>query len=278
MNLPKRLASVFAIALMATVGCAEVPQSAGFASSELPNGGATSQQGVTVETRFVLSGLEGVQSEVALDELFVNVGQVVLDPSDGDGVAFASGRPFGLSFDVARGAVELDGPTLELPYGGHFFVSVQLEPGAVQVSDDKGDDSDGSLVARGHYYTAAEIEADEPSPLPWEPKGGQWSRNLTEHVEFVYESHSVARIQLGEVRLTGTGDYELVLDVRVGSWLEDDVFPRVLEERERRTEEGDVPTSLGDTDGVTDVEAVLDEGGEGLEGLVGDMGVGARRH
>lgn len=276
-KLLRKSAIIIATAVASMTGCAELPQSAGFESSAHGADDSTVRQGVTVQTRFALSGLENVQSEVMLDQLFVNVGSVVLDPTDG-GIAFTSGEPFGLSFDVARGTTILDGPALELPYGGDFFVSVQLEPGAVQLSDDKADDSDGSLVARGHYYATADIQADEPSPLPWEPKGREWSRNLTEHVDFVYESHSVARIQLGEVRLTGTGDYELMLDVRVGSWLEEDVFPRVLEERERRTETGDVPTSLEGAEDVADAEAVFDEGGEGLEGLVGDMGVGARRH
>jgi hypothetical protein len=232
---------------------------------------------VTVHTRFVLSGMDEVESDLMLDELFVNVGSLVLEPSVGDGVAFASREPFELDFDVAQGQVDLQGPDLQLPYGGEFFVSVQLEPGATEVSADKAAGDTGSLVARGHYYVEADVDADEPSPLPWEPKGMQRSRSFAQYVDFVYQSNSVVRIQLGEVNLTASGDYELLLDVRVGAWLEDDVFPLVLDERERRENAGDAaPTSLYDPDDVTATDAVIDEGGEGLEGLVGDMGVGAR--
>ena len=274
-----RKVSVLIAATALFAGCAEVPQTAGFTTSgDGTVSGSVSQNAVTVQTRFVLSGMDEVQSELMLDELFVNVGSLVLDPSDGDGIAFASREPFELQFDVARGEIDLRGPDLELPYGGDFFVSVQLEPGAVEVDANKDHEEEGSLVARGHYYVEADINADEPSPLPWEPKGMQRSRSLTQHVDFVYRSDSVARIQLGEVSLTESGDYELLLDVRVASWLEQDVFPRVLDERERRESVGDdVPTSLDGTDDVASVDSVLDEGGEGLEGLVGDMGVGARQ-
>ncbi len=258
------------------MGCAELPETAGYGTDDSAAENGTDVQAVTVQTRFVLSGHDNVESELMLDQLFVNVGSLVLDPADGESIAFASRDPFELNFDVARGDVDLMGPELQLPYGGDFFVSVQLEPTATEIDSDKADDDEGSLVARGHYWFDVDVVADEPSPLPWEPKGSRRSHNLTQHVDFIYQSNSVARIQLGEVSLTDSGEYELLLNVRVDDWLEHDVFPRVLDERERRDGEGNIPTRLEGTDDVDLDEAVLDEGGEGLEGLVGDMGVGAR--
>lgn len=275
MTISRKLGIALGTSLLA-MGCAEVPETVGHSPSESSTEDVTAVQAVTVQTRFVLSGHDNVESDLMLDELFVNVGSLVLDPADGESIAFASRDPFELSFNVANGDIDLLGPELQLPYGGDFFVSVQLEPSATEVSANKAADDDGSLVARGHYYFEAEVVADEPSPLPWEPKGSRRSANLTQHVDFVYQSNSVARIQLGEVSLTDSGEYELLLNVRVGDWLEDDIFPRVLDERERRDSRGDVPTRLEGTDDVDLEEAVLDEGGEGLEGLVGDMGVGAR--
>ncbi|MFT6395924.1 MAG: hypothetical protein ACJAYU_000666 [Bradymonadia bacterium] len=275
MNISRKVGIALGVSLLA-MGCAELPETSGLSAAESQSERTTAQQPVTVQTRFVLSGHDNVDSELMLDQLFVNVGSLVLDPADGDGIAFTSHDPFELNFDVASGSVDLMGPELQLPYGGDFFVSVQLEPSATEVGSNKAYEDDGSLVAYGHYYVEPGMVADEPSPLPWEPKGVRRSYNVTQHVDFVYQSNSVARIQLGEVSLTDSGDYELLLNVRVGEWLEDDVFPRVLDEQERRDSRGDVPTRLEGTGDVDLDEAVLDEGGEGLEGLVGDMGVGAR--
>lgn len=266
----------------ALAGCAEVPPTgAGGTQFELPGDRsvAVATQGVTVRTRFVLVGHDALGTDdAALDDLFVNLGAIFLDPSDDSSVAYSSRDPFALQFDVASGQTDVFGPELVLPTAGDFFVSVQVEPGDVLVSGDKGASGSDSVVARGRYLERSDVDlaADEPSPLPWQPKDMQTRRSIVHTVDFTYRSDAVARIQLGEVALRERGTYELVLTIDVTDWLREDVLPAVRDYHSAVAvaRSADVRARLDDE---LDLDASVDDPGAGVHGLIGGIGVGARR-
>lgn len=270
-----------------TMGCAEVPPLTADSGSQFVAPGmddlVRTDQAVTLRTRFVLAGVETVdptstEDVVALSQLFVNVGAIFLDPADDSSVAFSSRNPFELNFDAAAGTTDIYGPELQLPVAGDFFVSIQVEPNDVVVSDDKADDAGHSLVVHGEYTERSEVDlaGDEPSPLPWEPKDMQSRRSLAETHDFTYRSSAVARIQLGEIQLREKGAYELVLTVNVADWLRDDVLPAVRVHVETAGDDAEVPERFDEA--VDFVESVVDDEGAGVHSLVGDIGIGTRQY
>lgn len=279
----RHLAIAALVASAALAACAETPAPVAEDSQFGPHDVrdiAQAEHGVTVRTRFILTGVRQLRDErgaelMALDDLYVNVGALFLDPADQSSVAFSSREPFDLSFDVSAGQTDIHGPEFELPFAGDFFVSMQVEPGGVLVGDDKADDDGGSLVVRGRYFDEIidAVRADEPSPLPWDPKDVR----ATDAVAFTYRSDAVARMQLGEVHLREKGTYELVLTVNVEDWLRDDVLPAVRAHRASITDdEGAAPARFEDDE--LDVDTVLDEAGSGVESLVGGIDIGTRRY
>lgn len=263
------------------VGCAEVP--VGDVNSQFVDPGSreaeTAAQGVTLRTRFELQGFEDVEDAYALDALAIHIGAIFLDPSDAGTTSFSNRTPFTLEFDPAAGRTSIAGPDLALPYSGDFFVAVQLEPADVSLRDSKIVVATSSVVATGTYAQSLTVDlaADEPSPLPWEPKSTD--RELHQQLPFTYRTNAVARLQLGEVQLREKGVYELVLTVNVADWLRDDVLP-VVQASIETDDEGRVPQRYdagGQAVEDANVEGVLDDEGSVARALVGDMGIGTRR-
>ncbi len=254
--------------------CAEVP-AVGEGNSQFTDSTEfeTAQQGVRLQTRFVLVGVDGVQADFGLEHLAIHVGALLLDPSDGGDTSFASREPFELAFNVAAGRTDIQGPEIVLPFAGDFFVSMQVEPASISNTDSKELDADNSVVAHGYcgHGEDSGVDADEPSPLPWEPKS---TDNLR---AFTYRSDRVARIQLGEVQLREDGAYELLLTVNVSDWLREQVLPVV--EEQARVADAAAPDANDDEPDVENaaVETVLDVDGASTRSLIGDIGLGTRR-
>lgn len=263
------------------VGCAEVP--IGDVNSQFVDPGSreaeTAAQGVTLRTRFELQGFDDVSEAYALDALAIHVGAIFLDPSDAGTTSFSNRTPFTLDFDPSEGRTSIAGPDLTLPYSGDFFVAVQLEPADVGSADSKIDVSSNSVVATGTFSQTLTVDlaADEPSPLPWDPKST--NRELNQQLPFTYRTNAVARLQLGEVQLREKGVYELVLTVNVADWLRDDVLP-VVQASIVTDDDERVPQRYDAGDQAVDdahVDGVLDDEGSVARALVGDMGIGTRR-
>ena len=242
----------------------------------------TSEQGITVRTTFNVEGLDA-ESAVEVDSLFLNVGAIFLEPIDEDrnSYTFANREPFELDFALNDGVASLSGPEMQLPFGGDFAVAVQLEPAGGEgpekdfVADRLSLSVEGSWT---HIMHVGGLDASEPSPLPWREAEETDAKALDdivllESVPFAYQSDRAARIYLDDVSLADDGSYELVMTVRLGDWVYDTVIPAL----EQQVANPDLMTiELIDTEGVQ-LEAVLDEQGLGVEGLVGDMGVRAEQ-
>ncbi len=242
----------------------------------------TRSEGVVVTTRFVVDGIDELDHDVALERLYLHVGAVFLEPVAGSdaAVSFTNREPFALDFDVEAGEVELFGPEMVLPFGGDFAVSVQIEPGDVTFEDDKSLPGLTSLEASGHWYettvVADGLDTDEPSPLPWTPKGLSPHRTIAEPIDFVYRSSEVTRMQVGEVRLADDGEYELTLTLRVDGWLRGDLLPALRTHAADSRDRPDVANRFEGTE--VDVDGALSDEDVGLDGLVGDMDLSAQAY
>jgi hypothetical protein len=272
---------MMALALGST-GCVEQGPVSPFYPDDPTGATATRTQDatVTVRTRFVVAGADRVDSEVALDRLYLHVGSLLLEPiEETPGVSFASREPFALDFDLANGQTVLAGPVMTLPYGGDFAVLVQVEPREVERDDAKEAAPSSSVEVDGRWYYTDIVDgvaprSDEPSPLPWR-QGAEKSadgRAYTQELDFVYRAADVARIQLAEIEMNEAGDYDLTLTLRVDAWLERDVLPALADlvvphpDRPFDVPDFDDPAEEGEP-----LEPILDSDRVALEGLVGDI-------
>lgn len=239
------------------------------------------EQGVHVRTRFVIADIDAIPENVALSGLTLNVGAVFLEPigSSQRDVTFANRTPVTLDFDIEHGRLALSGPSLYLPWGGDFAVSVQVEPADTLVDDRKDGHASSSVVATGVWtqrHTVTDVVADEPSPLPWRQKERlQRPVEIVSPVDFAFRSDSVVRIQLAEVSLAENGDYELTLSLRLADWLRESVVPALEVEAERTIEPFAEFDSLRAIS--VDVDNDVESEAYGIEALVGDIDVHASR-
>jgi len=235
-----------------------------------------------LRTHFAIDGYEAAADQVVLERLYLHVGAIFLESTDGgaDAVAFANRQPFELDFDVASGVTQIAGPDLLLPYGGSFHVSVQVEPSPSLISATKADaDSGASAVAEGLWFpsdmTARDTSpyADEPSPLPWRPKHGMDDADFA-GIDFSYRSEGAIRIHLATISLDNEGDYELALNLHLEEWISHAVLPALvdsLDERRRPDASSFADTLISFNEPVD----TRDDGG--LAGLLADIGVTTRR-
>lgn len=232
--------------------------------------GAQASAPLVVQTQFVLGDVDGFD-DLELDEISVNIGAIFLDPVDG-AVAFSTRTPLHVHLDLAAGERTFAGPSLALPFGGDFGVSVQVEP--PEITDGKALSARDSLVVSGRYLAIDEPDLDEPSPLPWRPKNLQTSTSIERSVPFTYRSGAVARLAVGEVALDDAGSYVLTLRVDLEGWIRDELVPS-LDAASDDHSRPVVTARLPDDSGVAELQ-VLEDHGSGLEGLIGDIDVGAQ--
>lgn len=241
----------------------------------------TTEHSVQVRTRFVVTDLDQLPADIDLSRLTVNVGAIFLEPigdSERD-VSFANRTPVTLDFALADGDFALPGPALELPWGGEFAVSVQVELTNTELDDDKAAAGTSSVAVTGTWtqrHVVTDIVADEPSPLPWREKSRLLDPiEIATPVEFEFRSQSVVRIQLAEVSLADDGDYELTLSIRLADWVRESVVPALEVEADRHLENVHAFDAIPMLD--VDVDNAVEADAYGIEGLVGDIDVHASR-
>lgn len=262
------------IALGLLVGCAD-EQGMPTVDPRTTSDVVTSEQPVRVSLRFHLEGVDDVDA-VALSDVFLNVGAVLLEPiDDTSGSAYASRQPFGLAFAPAHGVLDLDGPSLELPAGGAFAVSILIEPGERALYEPKDGDDAISVGLDGEFLTTTDPHADEPSPLPWRPKafGLPLDSDRERWQAFSFRSDDAMRMQVADVRLEQGDEYVLHVSVRLGDWLRESVLPVLTASSDNAVV--DTPAADVDEDEITVVDGTLAEDVE-LDGLLGDIDIWAR--
>jgi hypothetical protein len=265
------LVGLAALAAAPLAGCDDVT-AAPEVTTEQPGETVAVRQPVTVRTVFVADGL-AASSDVEVERFFLRVGTLALEPLDPDAsTSFASVTPLLLTFSPSEGILELSGPTLQLSHGGRFALTLQAEPKEV-ASSSKASDS-GSMEVSGSWARTILVSGPErePSPLPWRPKASLPFHTETVETPFRYHSDEVARIQLGEVEFSGEGEFELRMTIDFSSWVRETVVPALRDSAQP------VIRAVDGTVDDTSAEPVdsFDREGEGLERLIGTIGVRAR--
>lgn len=284
------------VALLGLVGACAIEELPVASSEEA--GVEVVDQPVVVQPVFVVSGLDELPADVRIDELHLGVGAIFLDRVDtsDDGVAFANQTPFSLHFDIRDGELEAYAPTMTLPRGGRYQISVQVEPQHLlgvdidqAVRQMASDASEASLLVTGTYIkTRYEAEEDEhgeirgrdkdneaePAPLPWVPNGtddvGRLLRDV-ERIPFTYSSQRTLRFILDEIDLRGGEENDLILELRLGPWVEEAVKPAIselLETDEASRFNGEEVENIN-----IYVEEDLGELEDGIGGLIGAIDV-----
>jgi len=244
------------------------------------------EQPVIIEPVFIIDGLDDLPAGLVIDEVHLGIGAIFLELIEGDetGIAFANRDPFHVFFDL--GASDTAGaPTMTLPQGGRYLVSVQVEPqmldgGAVEptrTASVNTDPVEGSFAASGMIYQTEIVMDDptveEPIPLPWYPEANSVSglrANVT-GVPFEYVSSRTVRFVLDEVTLEGGTSHRLMLHIDLGNWVRDTIHPVLAEAMGTDMVDG---STIGTQ--TIDVSAALDGLDDDLDSLLGDIDVEVR--
>ncbi|MBN1946246.1 MAG: hypothetical protein JW797_11255 [Bradymonadales bacterium] len=263
-------------------------------SQEAPGNIPLGEQTVALQSVFVLAELDRLPPEVHLEDLYLGVGAIFFEPTDGSdaGFAYANRDPFALHFQIDQGEIRAVAPTIILPEGGEFQISVQLEPqrllaqhpgSALYSAPEETDEV--SLVLTGTYEKPGRLPKDplvatEPAPLPWRPQPNE-SRDLQsesksaepEEIPFIYVSDRSVRFVLGEVDLESGSAVELVMQVPFGLWVEENLSPAL----DRALDSGSPEERVsGDLNSEIDLDLsrwLEGPDDDGLDGLIGGIQV-----
>lgn len=248
----------------------------------------TSSASLTVTPTFRVLGADSVGDEVFLQDLYLGVGEIRLEPlGETEEVVYVTRSPLHLHFDLAADQWELEGLPLQLPHGGEYLISIELTPpGEGELTSRHSVRLDG-LFAR-HAAMPVEMgvnSANEPMPLPWRNPEDDEDKNadcttsspLTRRVEWVpwmYATQRPVHILLNDVHFSDTeSDQNLVISLDLSSWLEEAFAPIQVAVESVEGEKLD-PTSGSDSSAAERVEPVdvsrdLDRLGAGVEELDG---------
>lgn len=225
------------------------------------------EHGVRVRTQFEITDLDQLPEDIDLSQLMINLGAIFLEPiRDGDrGIAFANRTPVTLDFSFIGGDFVLPGPVLDLPWGGEFAVSAQIEP----INTANG----ASIVTTGTWtkqHIIANIADNESFPI---------THNNFLHlldpieiaipIEFEFLSSSVVKIQLAEVSLTDDGECELTFSIRLADWIRESVVPLLESEVGSGPYSIDAPNVIP----ILDVVDIVNTNVYDIENLIGDTNV-----
>jgi hypothetical protein len=231
---------------------------------------------VELALRFELEDLGAIADTVAVERVELGVGAVFLEPIDGaSSASFASREPFALVFDAAAGSLEVDGPSIVLPEGGTYAVSILVEPGATAFEADDKDGQGRISVGVDGRLRSGSVIADEPTPLPWRPKSIDRLAVEDQWRPFAFRSDDAMRIQLAEVTLDDAGHYELRVSIRLSGWLVENLLPAVSALLTTTPAVAESEQGASDEPPVAIVDDELAETVE-IDALLGDIGVTAR--
>lgn len=184
---------------------------------------------------FRVVGVENIRDEVFLQDLFLGIGEVRLEPLEEayQGLVYATSVPMRLHFDLASGQWTVAGPRVMLPHSGEFRVSIRFQPVDVEHEDASRAVTSSSmrvdgLMARvdGVPDVTEKTAAGEPVPLPWRPgKDGDAKSAPVVWVPWTYSSQAMNIVTLNDVSFNDEREQRLVIAFDLAAWLEDAFRP-----------------------------------------------------
>ncbi len=257
-----------ALLSLSAVACEEEVQEVGGAED-------SAQNSLLVTPEFRIEGLEKVRGELLLQDLYLSVGEIRLEPLDPEheGLVYVTRASFSLHFDLLRGEWVVSGAPIALPHPGKYLISITLESidGA---ESGAGLDSKSmvlhGLMARTRGQNAVDTDktsAGEPVPLPWRVMGGGDESEGAAPIAWVPWTYSSARTSfmiLNDVNFMDEEDQRLVITFDISEWVEEAIAPIADAVKAYDLEEIDADRSTLDMDSV-DVSDTVDRVGDGLE-------------
>lgn len=244
-------------------------------------GGETQEGGLVVTPEFAITGVEDLAEDVFLQELYLGVGQIELEPLDvAQDVVYVTRQPVFLLFNVAEGELQVAGDQITLPHAGSYKVSIRLEPVDVDnpdLSHLTGTSMEvNGLVARFDEGARGPgfVASGEPTPLPLREAAEGKVGGPVHWVPWTYRSHRSALVQLDEVRFESLAEQRLVITFDLRSWIEDAIAPITKAVIELEDAEGLNPNAQQPEDGPDnrlDVTDDIDGDGTGIEELTGTI-------
>lgn len=222
------LAAGLLLGLSFTGGCAD----------EGPERLDAEEQALHITPRVEITGLQELDPAIFLQDLYMGVGEIRLEPlsDDLDEIVYVTRTPLFFHFDLASGQYTLEGAPITLPHGGEYMISIHLEPIKDGLEDEgwfgKSIRIDG-LIA--HTSTSDDDDnergnsskSNEPMPLPWLTDGEDPNPGIktTEWVPWTFYTHGTADLTLNTVRFSDTSDQSLVISIDMLHWLDDVIVP-----------------------------------------------------
>jgi len=235
--------------------------------------------GLTVTPEFRVMGLDAAGDEVYLQDLFLGVGEIRLEPlGDADGVIYVTRAPLFLHFDLAAGEWDLQGTPLTLPHGGEYLISIRLEPLGSNVSEESCAHSvrmNGLLARQAASDGVVGVNsADEPMPVPWRLHGeGSDGPRMDKRVDWVAWTYATERplaVLLNDVQFSDSEEEQsLVITFDLSGWLEEAFQPIQVAVEATEGEALEPTGDRGTRVEAVDVSEDLDDFGAGVEELSG---------
>jgi hypothetical protein len=239
----------------------------------------TEQGGLVITPEFAITGVEDIADDVFLQELYLGVGQIELEPLDhAQDVVYVTREPVFLLFNVAEGELQVAGDQITLPHAGAYKVSIRLEPVDVN-NHDLSHLTGTSMQVNGlvAQFNAPDgrgfVASGEPTPLPLRESAESRVGGPVQWVPWTYRSQRSALVQLDEVRFDSLDEQRLVITFDLRSWLTDAIAPitqAVIEGSagEELEQGNDQQQDIGNR---VDVSDNVDGRGTGIEELTGSI-------
>ncbi len=267
----RMVSALFAASLVmaAMVGCADDKE-------RVPADSSAIEAGLVVTPEFAISGVGELPDDVFIEDLFLGIGQIELEPLDGDrDIVYVSRDSVFLAFDVGSGQLSVVGEPMTLPHAGNFQISIPLQP--VNVLSGEWTDLSGTsmqingLVAEFAPITGGPglVSSGEPTPLPLREGGAE---RPVRWVQWTYRSERSVMVRLDDVHFDDVAEQRLRITFDLSSWLDDAIAPitqTVIEQSVDGDADHDVERESDDAESRIDVSDDVDERGTGIEELTG---------
>lgn len=257
---------LFALGVMFAAGC----------SADETASGEGADGGLTVTPEFRVMGLDAAGEEVYVQDLFLGVAEIRLEPlGEVDEVVYVTRSPLFLHFDLAAGEWELEGTPLTLPHGGEYLISIRLEPGEGGSEQSHSVRMNGLLARQSVAGGVVDVNSsDEPMPVPWRLHGDtEESTRMDKRVDWVawtYASERPVSVVLNDVQFSDVlEEQSLVITFDLSGWLAEAFRPIQVAVEATEGEAFDPGRDRGAAVEAVDVSKDLDEFGAGVEELSG---------
>ena len=237
-------------------------------------GAVEGEQGLLITPEFRVEGLDEIRGELLLEDLYLGIGEIRLEPLDEghEGLVYVTRASFSLHFDLSEDEWTARGDQIVLPHPGEYLISITLEP--VSATDSptvRHSMRLNGLMARVNsgLDPTDKTAAGEPVPLPWRVLNegdGEASGAPISWIPWTYSTERTSFVTLNDVHFSDESDQTLVISFDLSSWVAE-VFAPINTAIEAHSlthlEEGESSSGLDSP--AIDVSETIDDRGDSFD-------------